>query len=658
MSSVNHEISKALNRHLDHSPLAHVEWSAEFRITFWSKKAEALFGWRSEEVLGQRSDEFKFVYESDVAEVDEIIDELRDARGAKNFSFNRNYRKDGSVVECEWYNSVVTDASGAVVSIQSLVLDVTERYRTLREVKAAEERFRRFAEMIPQLVWSADLKGNATYFNPRWSEFVDGDLSAMAGWGWMRVLHPDDVGRTDAAWKRTLETGAPYEVEYRFKNLKGEYRWHLGRAVPVRNETGEIIQWLGSCTDIHDQKMALDELAKTKSQLERTLIEARSANELKSAFLANMSHEIRTPLGAVLGFTELLRDEDLSREEREEYFEVIARNGRQLASLINDILDLSKVEAGHLKVESIEIPLRKLILEVVADMQPRAIEKQLELCAKLDPEVPEVVVSDPIRLKQILTNVVSNALKFTQRGRVEIRARAVCVDGKCALTIEVEDTGVGISPNQAGRLFQPFTQADDSTTRKFGGTGLGLLLSRRLCGLLGGTVQMKRSQLGVGSTFEIAFPEIAVAKELSVHSPGAASESFDAHDLRGRQILLVEDAPDNQELMKRILTKRGAQVEIASNGAEGVEMARSMSFDCILMDVQMPVMDGYTAMGILQDERYPTPVIALTAHAMAEIKERCLQLGCFDYLAKPVTPKDLLEKTFAACKFFDQRPRR
>ena len=383
-------------------------------------------------------------------------------------------------------------------------------------------------------------------------------------------------------------------------------------------------------------------------QLSQALAAAESSNRAKSEFLANMSHEIRTPMTAILGFSESLRDSSLTDEERTEAVETIHRNGEHLLSLINDILDLSKVEAGKMPVERIACNPTQVVDEVLASMQRRAEAKGLTFGARYEGSIPSNVVMDPTRVRQILVNLTGNAIKFTECGSVGITVR-YWEGATPSLEFEVADTGIGMTVEQTKLLFRPFTQADASMARRFGGTGLGLALSRRVAQLLDGQVELVRSEPGVGTCFRFVLPvtlgEVSGATELS-GSRSEPDQSFAKCLPLPCRILLAEDGPDNQRLISLILRKAGAEVVVVENGEAAVERALEVNeerpFDVILMDMQMPILDGYEATRQLRKAGLATPIIALTAHAMASDRQKCLDAGCDDYATKPINRDGLI----------------
>lgn len=378
---------------------------------------------------------------------------------------------------------------------------------------------------------------------------------------------------------------------------------------------------------------------------------AESAARTKSEFLANISHEIRTPMTAVLGYIDMLHDPDVAEELRRDAKESIHRNGEHLMEIINDILDISKIEAERMTVESVALSVRDTAESVVEMMRPRAAQQGLTLDMRLVEPLPPTFVCDPVRFRQILVNLVGNAIKFTPQGTVNISVKWLepfTVRGRLAFT--VADTGIGMPDEVLRELFQPFVQADTRMTRKFGGTGLGLAISQRLARLLGGEIQVT-STLGVGSTFTVEFPcpgePAPLTYSLPVSETTAGTAVQPSGSLGGMKILVVDDAADNRKLLCFHLKKAGADYETAENGQEALEKianAANHPFDVVLMDMQMPVLDGYAATAQLRQRGDQTPVIAVTAHAMAGDREKCLQAGCSDYLTKPIQ-RDVLVST-------------
>jgi len=424
------------------------------------------------------------------------------------------------------------------------------------------------------------------------------------------------------------------------------------------------------------------QVSERTAALKDALRRAEAATIAKSEFLANMSHEIRTPMTAIMGYTDVLIEQSYGREAQEP-LAIVKRNGQHLLQIINDILDLSKIESGKLDVERVRVSPVRLIAEVKSLMRVRVEAKGLTLAVEYGGAMPETIETDPTRVRQILINLIGNAVKFTETGSVRVVVRFVpCADDRivnlvaahadstggapgCArieagspyLQVDVNDTGIGIAPELMDKLFRPFSQADNSMSRRFGGTGLGLAISRRLAQRLGGTVTVE-SEAGKGSTFSlmVATGSVEGVRMLDKPSDAAVSDTetvppAPVPEQPGKldyNILLAEDGPDNQRLISFVLTKAGAKVTIAENGKIAVEMVRDAlqqgkPYDVILMDMQMPVLDGYGATGQLRCMKYQGPIVALTAHAMSGDRDKCIAAGCTDYATKPIDRAKLID---------------
>jgi signal transduction histidine kinase/CheY-like chemotaxis protein/CHASE3 domain sensor protein len=407
------------------------------------------------------------------------------------------------------------------------------------------------------------------------------------------------------------------------------------RSAQYRMRHGELLSEVRTQSDLLQAQMAL--LTEAKEA-------AENSSRLKSQFLANMSHEIRTPLTSMVGYSELLIDGQLTPEERGEYVDVIRRNSAVLAHLIDDILDLSKVESNFLDLEYLEFSPSDLVREVIKTLTPHVQRKSIFLEMREKTDLPLTIVSDPTRLRQVLINMMNNAIKFTNRGGVTVSLSYSSQPP--TFSFEIEDTGIGIAQEHQERLFQPFVQGDNSTTRKYGGTGLGLVLARRLARLLGGDVNLLNSS-AEGSHFciEIAAPSAIFIEDMNSEfgQEKLSSDVSTLPSLQGLRILLIEDMEDNRTLFKSILERAQATVDVAQNGLDGLHSALAREYDVVLMDLQMPVMDGYTVIRALREKNYAKPIIAVTAHAMSGERSRCLHEGCSDYLTKPIDQLELIE---------------
>ena len=442
-------------------------------------------------------------------------------------------------------------------------------------------------------------------------------------------------------WAAALESGSVQrDLHLKLRDTDGQLRSFVVNCSPVLAHGGKAAGALISLEDITLLEESRVELRSAKD-------EAEAANRAKSEFLANMSHEIRTPMNAILGFTELLR-RGFGKSERESshYLDTIHQSGKHLLGLINDILDLSKVEAGQLTVEKIACAPHTVVQGALAELGLKAQEKGIRLTLRLAAPVPQRVQSDPARLRQVLLNLLSNAVKFTQQGGIEV---VLGCDGG-TYSIEVNDSGIGIAPDKVDSVFDPFTQADASITRRFGGTGLGLAISRRLARALGGDLTA-RSQLGVGTSMRFTFAtgplegvRLLDATELDSARDAAAGPQRTRWHIPPARVLVVDDGPENRELLSLVLTEQGLWVEEAENGQVALDMLAGGSYDLVLMDMQMPVLDGYAATRELRRRGLQMPVVALTAHAMKGYEDEVLQAGCTAYLTKPVDIDILLQQ--------------
>jgi PAS domain S-box-containing protein len=564
-----------------------------------------------------------------------------------------------------------------VDEVMMIAADITERRRAEDELNLSRERLRMATDLAGLGIWDWDVKKNRLswdttlfeMYNVKPTEFV---ASYEA---WQRTVFPDDLISAEADLHAALHGKQNFKTAFRIVWPNGEIRWLSANGHVQRNANGEPIRMIGVNKDITERKLAEDQLAASyvevkaareeleaqakllrekNQQLADAHQQAQTATRAKSEFLANMSHEIRTPMTAILGYTDLLlHDESFSASNQAHVasLQTVRRNGQHLLELINDLLDLSKIEAGRMSVELISTDSAKVVHEVHELMKVRAQEKHLDLNIRFDTPLPAAIESDPTRLRQILINLVGNAIKFTQQGSVTLAVRYANLGTTGRIEFDVIDTGIGMTPEQIAKLFQPFAQADASTTRKFGGTGLGLTISKRFAEMLGGDISI-RSEFGKGTCFTAAFainttsnvPLVEVARmaesarTIAVPTPLPRIESL---------ILLAEDGPDNQRLISTVLRKAGAEVTVVENGQLACDaalqaLAEQRPFDVILMDMLMPVMDGYAATFFLRSNNYSGPIIALTANAMSGDREKCIHAGCTDYATKPIQRESLI----------------
>ena len=643
----------------------------------------------------------------------------------------------------------------------------------------ANERLRAFQDGIPHLAWTARVDGSKDYVNARWKEYTGRTLEELLDWRWLDLVHPDDRVRHERDWRKAMETGERYQEQLRIRRHDGVYRWHSMRDWPTRGRDGRITHWFGTATDVDDQRQLEDHLRAAKES-------AESANLAKSDFLAAMSHEIRTPMNGIIGMTSLLLDTTLADDQRI-YASDAHASAEHLMVIINSILDFSRVDAGRLQIETAPFNLRDLVEDVCALINEQAYEKHVELTCLIESSVPDRATGDGAKVRQVLLNLIGNGVKFTNSGEVSLIVETVdgaAAGGFQALRFTVCDTGIGMDAQTRQRVFQAFTQGDSSMNRRFGGTGLGLVISKGLVEAMGGTLDLE-SMPGRGSVFTVTLPfaraddgsRITVApgsnparilcvddnprvlRSLETHlqrlgvEPICVSDAAQAittareaaasgrpfevifldnhlpqmlglalvrtimlipgysqkpprcvlltnnsrnapvaaglaqvslylrkpfrfrqvrHSLeavkgvapiavpvstlteveqqpalerfRGRRVLVAEDNPVNQRLASHILARLGLVTEVVANGVEAVRAAQLTRYDVILMDCQMPEMDGYEATARIRKSGAGSdvPIVALTANVMPADRQRCFSAGMDHYLAKPISQSALV----------------
>jgi len=514
-----------------------------------------------------------------------------------------------------------------------------ERLRAEQTLRENAERIALAEKVASFGIWEVDMATNTLKFSDGFADMMglsDGPRS-MTMDQWRDMIHPEHMAVMNGAFDTATPAQPMFQVEFRIMRPDGSVRWHKGHG---RVEfIGEVaVRVTGASMDITEEKEML-------LRLEQARATAEAAMHAKGAFLANMSHEIRTPMNGIIGTIRLLIDSGVNEEQRE-YVSTIRSCGDALLQLVNDILDLSKIEVGKLTLERMPFQLEALVKDTVAVVSPMALSRNLELRLLFEDGLPDTVLGDPQRLRQVLLNLLSNAVKFTEAGSVTIGVAVV--GGTQEITdvqFVVKDTGIGIAPQVQQAIFEPFTQADSSTTRRYGGTGLGLAICRRLITLMGGKLELD-SEPGRGSTFtfHVSFPVVARAA-----APARPAQDSIPVARKRLHILLVEDNIVNQKVAVRLLERMGHRIDIASDGRQAVAAVQVVQYDLVLMDCQMPIMDGYAATAAIRGLECgrQLPIVAMTAHAMPEDRRRCLEAGMDEYLAKPISADklyDLLEQ--------------
>ncbi len=519
--------------------------------------------------------------------------------------------------------------------------------RAQKELQASQDLFHMALDASSTAVWT---------WNTVTDEFaIEGPLSLVLGreersWittfkNYLESVLLEDQPKLEAKMRQA--TQQPFEVEYRIPAPAGGTR-HLaqtGRLFKHGDETRVVV--VGTISDIT--------VKKNQEILRQEISEHEAANRAKSVLLASASHEIRTPLSAINGFTSiLLQNKSLPKDVLED-LQMIFRNGQYLSALVNDLLDLSKLESGKIYIEKTRVPLLEEIQDVMKIVTPRAQAKGLQLNLRLTTAVPEFIEADATRVREIMINLLTNAVLYTAAGRVEIRLSFEKTrNHRGTLRIQVEDTGRGMAEPEKRALFRPFSRGEDVVVQRQQGSGLGLALSRNLAKLMGGDLVLLRSRVGQGSVFLLTLPttvfaDVAMVGPNGMGDSGESGESAGAvtkapRTLAGQSILVVDDSVDLQLLMKRSLEMQGARVELVSNGEEALQSLAMHRYDVVLMDIKMPVMDGYEAVRILRQRGYEGPIIAVTAHASLEDQQRCYEAGFDSYISKPVNFRRLTEE--------------
>ncbi|MFA5059153.1 MAG: PAS domain S-box protein [Candidatus Omnitrophota bacterium] len=543
-------------------------------------------------------------------------------------------KKDGSIIEVDLSVSILKDIEGNITGAIGIMRDITSQKIAERKLRESENKTRVILDNSAAAITLTDENEHIISWN-RFTENLLGMKKKDLYLKPVSSLYPKDE------WKKIRsedirQIGSKHHLETKITRKDGQVI-DIDLSVNVLKDSNDnIVGSVGIMQDITDRKRAHEVLLQAK-------LAAEEANSAKTVFLANMSHEVRTPMNAIIGMIDLTLDTSLDDEQKDN-LKTARDAATSLLSLLNDILDLSRVEAGKITLEAIDFHLRNVIQSVCKGLSVLAKNKNLELVPVIDSKIPEILEGDPLRLRQILINLINNAIKFTQKGKIELAVKLVSSSAhECQLKFSVTDTGVGIPKDKQEMLFQPFIQADASTTRRFGGTGLGLAISKRLVEMMKGRIWVE-SEEWKGSTFyftgNFGIKESGIGLSTVLGEEKSSGAAVSIRDLSGLKILLAEDNPVNQKIAVRVLEKRNWKIQVAENGQQAMDLLNKESFDVVLMDVQMPILDGLEATRLIREEEKQTgkhiPIIAMTARAMEGDEEKCLASGMDGYVAKPI----------------------
>jgi PAS domain S-box-containing protein len=543
--------------------------------------------------------------------------------------------------------SVLSAVQSAVRSRQRQYLirdQIEEIQRGSLALRESEGRFRMMANSIPQLAWMAKPDGWIYWYNQRWYDYTGTVPEQMEGWGWQSVHDPAHLPRVMSGWQQAIESGNVFEMEFPLRSAAGEFRVFLTRVVPVRDVNGSILHWFGTNTDVEEQHRARMERQRLLDAERVARAEAERVSRMKDEFLATLSHELRTPLSAILGWAQLLNRGTPEPGDLSEGLATIERNARVQTQLIEDLLDMSRIISGKLRMDVQTVDPRGFVRAAMETVRPAAEVKGIKL-RQVAWDEGTLITGDPSRLQQVIWNLLSNAIKFTPAGGVVSVAL-----GKTDSHIEISisDTGPGIAPDFLPHVFERFRQADSSTTRKHGGLGLGLAIVKTLVELHGGTVHAVSGGERKGSTFTVSLPVVGSIQPQPEDSqtPDRAPREIPSNNLSldGIRVLAVDDEPDSRSLIKRILEDRGCKVHTAGSADDAISLLREFRPDVIISDIGMPEVDGYEFLRRLKllRETCKIPTIALTAFARLDDRTRALDAGFLAHVPKPVEPADLV----------------
>ncbi len=552
----------------------------------------------------------------------------------------RILRRDGMIVWVLDRGQAVWDETGRAIRVTGSQTDITKLKRTEEALEESQLIYKTLADTMPQMFWITRADGYHDYFNQRWYDYTGTHSGETDGEGWQNCFDREDAEKAAVIWQNCLETGEPYNVEYRLRNAKtGEYRWHIGRALPLRDHDGKILRWFGSCTDIHDQKLLMEERDKALERERAARLEQEKANRIKDEFLAVVSHELRSPLNPILGWIRLLRTRKMGETQTQQALETIERNAKLQSQLIEDLLDVSRILRGKLALTIAPVNLITVVEAAIETVRLSAQAKNIQIQTRLNSTFTSVS-GDFNRLQQVVWNLLSNAVKFTPENgtiTIELSSHDSMID------LKVQDTGKGIAPEFLPHVFEQFRQADSSITRQFGGLGLGLAIVRHIVERHNGRIRVDSPGENQGATFTVQLPLLSTSAKPAIAAPDRTSDD----QLSGVTILIVDDEADARELLEFLLEQQGAIVTAASS-AKDARSKLTDTHDILISDLGMPGVDGFQLIRQLRLEGRTIPAIALTAYAREEDRQAALAAGFQAHVTKPIEPSELFRAIRAA----------
>ena len=613
------------------------------KIVQWNPEAERIFGWMSQEVIGKPLQDV-ILPETFIKEQQESIRLFFETKGKTTSTGTKEIpakRKDSTVIDIGMNISptLINEENCYII----FVMDITENKKNVQALKTNTMQLMEAQRVGNIGSWEWDPVNKKMNRSDEMYRIFGVPKEKGDEITYAQLVHPDDREYVDKIVEKTFIDHTPFNFFFRIIRPDGEERVLNSKGKVFLNSKGEVIRLVGTSQDVTEIKRVEQELMKAKQIAEQSLV-------LKETFLANMSHEIRTPMNAIMGFTDILIKKNLPPQEKE-YVQIIKNSGENLLRIINDILDISKIEADMIVFEEHPVSIKEIFKSLQIMMLQKATEKGLELVYKADVYVPDVLLGDPTRITQILINLTGNSIKFTKAGKIEVGVRVIKEEtDRSVLQFVVSDTGIGIAEDKLNSIFERFKQAEDHTTRNYGGTGLGLSIAKQLVELQGGQMSIT-SKLEHGTHITFTLP-LKKTKEVYQIKPEDEEQKFDPNELKKLKILLAEDNPINVKLVLSLFSDYEIQADVAENGKEAVELVKNNYYDLILMDMEMPEMNGYEATRVIREDlKMRLPIIAMTAHAMAGEREKCFKLGMYDYISKPINANLLFEKIYNATEF-------